>query len=351
MLFRFIGFTYLRFIALIFIALQIFFMGIDILKYADNLPDSANLFILFVVWDFLYATNYTFPIATILASIACYIILIKSNQLTAILSIGYSKKRILLPILAISIVLNLFYISLYVTPFAYSQEKIDNIIQRGAINDAKSNLLVKYNDNYVYMGKIFPILQKAENIKIFETQDLLVNRFIQAKTAQFDGIWWNLEAATITTIPKEPNFEDSKLAIEQVTNYQTLKNFKPKILDTIYQNKPNVSITDSINAMILLHNQDSNTQKIRAIMYSFIAIPIAIPFSIIIISFYIPNLARYTNLAKLGFAFVLFCLIIWGLFFMLTKLAISGFMPPEPGILVPLSILIIISISYYKQIT
>lgn len=350
MLFRFVGLIYLRFIFLIFIALQIFFMGIDILKYSDNLPESANLFVLFIAYDFLYALNYTFPIATILASIVTYIILIKSNQLTAILSIGYSKKNILFPILTISIVLNLFYIGLNATPFVYAQENIDNIIQRGGVNDAKTNLLVKHNNNYVYIGKIFPILQKAENIKVFETEDLFVNRFIQSDEAQFDGTWWNLKTATITSIPKNLEFNKNNLKIQNVQNYQILKNFKPKILDTIYQNKPNVSIADAFNALILLSEQDSNTQKIRSILYSFIAIPFAIPFAIIIISFYVPNLLRYTNLAKLGFIFILFCLIIWGLFFMLTKLAISGFLFPEIGVLAPLMLFIFIALIYYKKI-
>lgn len=350
MIFKFIGFFYLKFIVIIFLSLQVFFMGIDILKYSDNLPESANLFVLFLAYDFLYALNYTFPIATILASVVTYILLIKSNQLMAILSIGYSKKMILFPILLIAIVLNLFYIGLNTTPFVYAQENIDNIIQRGGINDAKTDLLVKYNNDYVYIGKIYPILQKAENIKIFETKDLFLNRYIQADEAQFDGKWWKLKTATITYIPKMPEFNKSKLQIQNVNNYQILKNFKPKILDTIYQNKPNVSMADAINAFFLLENQNSNTQKIRSILYSFIAIPLAIPFTIIIISFYVPDLVRYTNLAKLGFIFILMCLIIWGLFFMLTKLSISGFLSPEIGILAPLFLLITISIFYYKKI-
>lgn len=349
MLNRFIGSTYLKFILIIFIALQMFFMGIDTLKYSDDLPDSANLFVLFLVYDFLYALNYTFPISTILASIITFISLIKSNQITAILAIGYSKKRILLPILFIASFLNLCYIGLNATPFVYAQEKIDNIIQRGSINDAKTDILVKHNNDYVYIGKIYPILQKAENIKVFETNGLILDKFIQADEAQFDGTWWNLKTATITSVPINLEFNKSNLNKINVNNYQILKDFKPKILDTIYQNKPNVSMIDAFNTLFLLLDQESNTQKIRSIIYSFIAIPVIVPFIIIIIAFYTPDLLRYTNIAKLGFMFVLFCLIIWGLFFMLTKLSISGFLLPELGIIVPMCIFIIISSIYYHR--
>ena len=350
MLGRFVGFIYLKFIFIIFIALQMFFMSIDILKYSDSLPDSANLFVLFLVYDFLYALNYTFPISTILASIVTLISLIKSNQLTAMLSIGYSKKKILFPILFTASFLNICYIGLNATPFVYAQEKIDNIIQRGGINDAKTDILVKHNNSYVYIDKIYPILQKAENIKVFETDGLILKRFIQANEAQFDGLWWNLKTATITSIPQNLEFNNSSLNTSEVKNYQILKDFKPKILDTIYQNKPNVSIIDAFNTLFLLLEQDSNTQKIRSIIYSFIAIPIVVPFIIIIISSYTPNLLRYTNIARLGFIFVLFCLIIWGLFFMLTKLSISGFLLPELGIIAPMCIFITISIIYYRKL-
>lgn len=350
MLIRFVGLIYLKFIIIIFIALSMFFIGIDILKYSNNLPDSANLFVLFLAYDFLYALNYTFPISTILASIVAFITLIKSNQLTAILSIGYSKKQILFPILFIASFLNLCYIGLNATPFVYAEEKIDNIIQRGGISDAKNDILVKYNNDYVYIGKIYPILQIAENIKVFETDGLILRQFIQANKAQFDGTWWNLPTAKITTIPQNPEFNKSNLVTTNVENYQILKNFKPKILDTIYQNKPTVSIIDAFNTLFLLLEQDSNTQKIRSILYSFITIPLVIPFLIIIISYYTPDLLRYTNLARLGFLFVLFCLVVWGVFFMLTKLSISGFLIPEIGVIIPIILFISISIFYYRKI-
>ena len=350
MLFRFVGFLYLKFITLICLSLQIFFIGVEILKYIDDLPDSANLIVLFLAWVFLYALNYTFPIAVILASVVAYIVLVKSNNLTAILSIGYSKKQVLAPLVITATLLNATYIALNATPFVYAEENIENIVYRSSINDAKSDLLVKYNDDYVYMGKIFPLLQKAQNIKVFEIENFALTRFIEASEAEFDGSWWNLKKATITTLPQDLNFKDSKLRTESIANYQILQDFKPKILDTIYQNKPNISITDALTAMNLLYSQNSSTEKIRAILYAFFAIPVAIPLAIVIMSYFVPSLARYSNLAKLGFIFVLFCLIIWGVFFMLTKLAISGFFPPELGIIAPLVVFMTISLAFYRRI-
>ena len=350
MLFRFISYTYIKSIMLIFLALEFFFVGIDTLKYVNNLPDSANLLVLFFVYEFLNALNYIFPISIMLASITAYVALIKSNQLVAILSIGYSKKQILKIILLIAAILNSLYIALNATPFVYSQENINNIIQRASISDAKNDILVKYENSYVYINKIYPLLQKAELVKIFETKNLELKKFIQAKEAIFDGEYWILKEATINNIPDNLKFNQSKIEIIKMNEYKTLKDFKPKILDTVYQNKPNATIIDAFNAFLLLEEQNLNTQKIRSLLYSFIVIPITMVLSIIIISYYMPLLQRYINLAKLGFSLTLFALIMWGIFFTLTKLSISGFFYPELGILIPILILFSTSIIYYRKI-
>lgn len=350
MLFRFMAFSYLRFTCLIFAALQVFFIGIDTLKYVGDLPDSANLVVLLIAYEFLNAFAYTFPISVMLASVAVCISVVKSSQFSAILSLGYSKKRTLAPLFIIAAALNLAFIALSATPIAYAQENIDSIIARSSLNDAKADLLVKHDKSYVYIGKIYPILQKAENIKVFETDGLELTRFIQAPEAHFDGRFWNLSAATITTLPRILGFDAQGSAIQSEKSYQILENFKPKILDTIYQNKPNISLTDALNAFLLLRDQGANTQKIRTILYAFIAIPLAVPFCVLIVGYHTPSLARYANLARLGFSLVLFCLMVWGVFFTLTRLANSGFMSPEVGILAPLLIFIAVAIFHWRRI-
>lgn len=350
MLFRFMGSLYLKFICAIFVALQVFFIGIDMLKYVGDLPDSANLVVLLIAYEFLNALAYTFPISVMLASVAVCISVVKSSQFSAILSLGYSKKRALAPLFIIATILNLAFIALCATPFVYAQESIDSIIARRSVNDAKTDLLVKHDNNYVYIGKIYPILQKAENIKVFETEGLGLTRFIQAPEAHFDGRWWNLRAAKITTLPQIPSFASPSLSIRNVFDYKILENFKPKILDTIYQNKPNISLIDALNAFSLLSKQGANTQKIRSAIYSFIAIPLAVPFCVIVVGFYTPSLARYENLARLGFSLVLFCLLVWGVFFTLSRLANSGFMLPEVGVLLPLGIFLVAALLYLRRV-
>ncbi|PAF46784.1 permease [Helicobacter sp. 12S02634-8] len=350
MLFRFVGYYYLKYILIIFCALEMFFISIDSLKYVDKFPDSANLAILFFVYDALYALNYTLPISLLLALVIFYVSMIKSNQYTALLAIGFSKRAVLKPILAISLFFSFLYIGLNATPFVYAQEKAEGIIYQGSFSNTTEDLLVKYGQDYVYFGKIYPILQKAQHIKIFQLQNKALSSFTQADTAYFENGYWVLQNATISTLPKSFDLGDKGLDITHIDRLLILKGFRPKILDTIYQNKPSVSIIDALQSMLILKKQNAGSEKVRSMLYSFILIPFFVPLTAIIIAYYTPSLARYGNLALLSFEFIVISLIIWGLFFALGKLSISGLFLPEIGILAPLVLLGAVSVWHFKKI-
>lgn len=350
-MFLYLSRQYFRLVLIVFSALQVFFVSIDSLKYLDQMPSSANLIILFFVYDFLYAINYTLPISTLLAAIIFYINLIRSNQYTAFLALGYSKRQIMRPVLWISTMLVIFYISLNATPFVYAQEKAEAIISQENFSSITEDLLVKYKNNYVYFGKIYPLIKKAEDIKVFELdENSVLTSFTQAKETHFIGDYWVLDNAIYSKMPEHIELGKKGLESAQIDKLKILKGFRPKILDTIYQNKPSVSITDAFQSLIILQNQDANHSKIRALLYNFILVPFFVPLVIIIIAFYSPMLSRYSNLSLLGFVFVVISLVAWGLFFAFGRLSISGLLPPEMMLLVPLAILFIVCLSYYYRI-
>lgn len=350
MLFRFVGYYYLKYFLIVFCALEMFFISIDSLKYVDKFPDSANLAILFFVYDALYAINYTLPISLLLAMVIFYISMIKANQYTALLAIGFSKKAVLKPIIVISLFFSLIYIGLNATPFVYAQEKAESIIYQGNFSNTTEDLLVKYGEDYVYFGKIYPILQKAQDIKIFQLKNFFLSSFTQANTAYFEDGYWVLQNVTISTLPDVFKLGGKGLSTKHLDELKILKGFRPKILDTIYQNKPSVSIIDAIQSAIILNHQNAGSEKIRSMLYSFILIPFFVPLTAMIIAYYTPSLARYGNLALLSFGFIVISLVIWGLFFALGKLSVSGLFLPEVGILSPLIILAVIGFWHFSKI-
>lgn len=338
--FAFIAKNYLKYFFILFFALEFFFIGADSIKYIDDLPDSANLVILFFFYDALYALNYTLPLSMILGSIIFYINFLKSSQLSALMALGYSKLKILFPILCISFMMTLGYIGLNATPFVYAQEKAEAIIDKNALQNAQEDIFVKYNQSYVYFQKVYPLLNRAENIKVFELgSDRKLSSLIYAPNAYFEGRYWVLNNANVSEINEEFIPGQDALKRKKVDKLKILKDFRPKVLDTFSKDKPTVSIVDAIVSAKILINQKIDFEKVRAILYSFILIPLFVPLSIIIITFFIPPLARYSNLAMLSFELVVFALVLWGIFFSIAKLSIAGIIYPEFGILIPLGLL------------
>lgn len=338
--FRYIAFLYLKYFFFLFVALECFFVAIDLIKFLNDLPSSANLFILLLVYDFMYATQFILPLALILAQIVLMLVLLKSSQLTAFLALGYSKIKIFIPIFTISFFFSFIFIALNATSFAYAKEKVDLIIEEGFVGNFKRDLFLKYNNQYIYFEKIYPLLQSAEGILIYEFKEDMLHSIIESKFAKFNGKDWILSNATLTTIDNTKlDFNNQPLQIKNESTYTTLHGFKPKILENIYERQESISILDALDAMRLLEKQGANTQKVRGALYNLIFFPLFAPLIMVCLAYFVPNSNRYANLSAITLAMILGILIVWGIFFSFSKLSISGLLQPEFSILLPIFIL------------
>lgn len=248
------------------------------MKYADDFSDSANLVILFLVYDGMYAVNYTLPLSLLLGSILFYVNFLKSSQFTAMLALGYSRRKILMPILSVVICLTLAYIALNTTPFVYAQERAEAIMNRNILQNAQEDVFVKYDRSYIYLQRVYPLLNKAEHVKLFELDERgILRSFIDARTAFFDGEYWVLHDARVVKIADDFTPGKDVLQSTQISELKVLKDFRPKVLDTFSKDKPTVSIIDAIVSAKILISQKIDFEKVRAILYSFIVIPFFVP--------------------------------------------------------------------------
>ncbi|MBX7490128.1 LptF/LptG family permease [Helicobacter turcicus] len=343
--FRYISFLYLKYLFFLFVSLECFFVAIDLIKFLDSLPSSANLFILLLVYDFMYASQFILPLSLILAQIVLMINLLRSAQFTAFLALGYARVKIFYPIFLLSFLITLLFIALNATPFAYAKERVDLIINQGFVGNYKSDLFVKYNQNYIYFKKIYPLLQSAEGVVVYEfdsTKNMLTS-IVESKKAQFNGRDWILENVTITTLDDTLEFSKNPLKVQKESTYKTLHDFKPKILENIYEKQGNISILDAFEALILLKMQNASTQKVRGALYNLLFFPFFAPLIMICLSIFIPNSNRYANFSLMTLGMVLGILITWGIFFSFSKLSISGFLQPEFSVLIPIFTLFLAS--------
>ena len=90
---RYVGWLYFKYFAILFIALTLFYVGIDILTNLKDMPASANLKLLYFGLTSLTAVNYVLPLALIFALITSKFSMIRSNELVSFYALGIDKDR------------------------------------------------------------------------------------------------------------------------------------------------------------------------------------------------------------------------------------------------------------------
>jgi len=339
---------YLKYFLIILLSLEIFFVGIDFIAVFSKLPNSANLQLLYIMYYISFTMTITLPLSLVFAWIVTLTFLIKHNELVSFYALSISKTDILKPIISISTLILLISIGLQSTPLAYSVEQKDKILNDTYFVNEKSNIFLKYNEYFVYLEKLYPLEKKAEGIHIFKTQDNNLVETIIAKKAYYKKNKWYVIDAKITKKPKEINWNESKLEISYEKFLNTLEGFEPKIINNVYKVNTQFSVTDAVRAILVLDNQDFNTNKIKAILYSQIFMPFFILPLIVLIFIFVNPSSRFFNTAGFISITIFLTLVVWGIMFLLQKLAFGSIFLAEVAIILPLIILYLVTYYIYN---
>jgi len=323
-------------------SLEFFFVGIDFLQNFKDLPQSANLQLLYLLYNSFFTLTLTLPLSLSFAWVLTLVGVIKNNELVALLSLGVKPKSIYAPAILFSLALLLCLIGLQATPMAYSYEQKSKILKNQYFINSKTDIFVKYNEYFVYIKKLFPLEKRAEGIHIFKIKNKDIIENISAPKAYFQNNRWYVINAKVVKKPQDIDWNKSKLDISYEKFLHILEGFKPKILDNVYDSKSGYSIQDGIYALFLLSEQNVNTDKIRSSLYYQIFIPFFIlPMMLLIYKNSSIN-SRFFNMGSFITFGVFGTLVIWGVFFMLHKFASGGIVIPELAILLPIIIWFIV---------
>ncbi|MCT7911758.1 LptF/LptG family permease [Arcobacter lacus] len=334
---------------IVLISLELFFVGIDYLQNFKNIPASANLQLLYILYNSFFTLTLALPLSIVFGWIITLVLFIKNNEFVAFNALGATRKNIFMPVVTISISLLVVLIFLQMTPLAYSYEQKRKILNDEYFSNTKSDIFLKYNDYYVYFQKLLPLEKKAENIHIYKVKDENLVETIIGEKAYFQNDKWYVVDVKVIDKPENIDVNSSKLDIRYEKFLHTLDGFKPKILDNVYENKSDFSIMDAISALVLLKEQGINTQKIRTILYNQLVIPFfVIPILILVYSFASLN-SRFFNMAKFVSFSIFGTLIVWGFFFLIFRLTSSGTIIPEISMLLTMFIWIVFSIYFYDK--
>lgn len=342
---------YLKYVSIIVIALVLFFVGFDVMDNLAGLPDSANLKLLYTLFRSYYALDILFPISLIFAMIATKIALIRSNSLVAYYSLGYSKADVLRPFTLISTFLIISYILIHLyPPFAKGKEFSDNIYSNKINGAPTQNLFFTYEDYYVYFQELRPLQQMAKEIRVFKVEENDLREVIVAKEAVYKDHYWVVADAKRLTKPQNVGLKSQGIELSENEELKILKDFRPAILDQVYEGSLTYTILDAFEAMKLLEEQNVNTDKVKSVLYTMIVYPFFVPFVVIIIFFFVPISPRFLNVSLFSFAALIVSLLIWGIFYTLIQLSNAQTIPAEIGIVLPVVLLGLISmLVWYKK--
>ena len=339
--------NYLKNFLVIFVGLDLFYVGVDLLTNYNNIPDSANLQILYALFQGMNAVNYVLPLSVVFGMVVTYFGMIKSNELISMYASSISKKALVRPFFITALGLTIVYIGLNCTEFAYAYEYSSNLKKYNRISTSSEDLFLKHNNQYIYFKKLDPLKQVAYDVTIFEVDNVDLTKIIRASMASFIENHWILEHVSITHKPRITSLNDDGYHTENLEKFQTMESFKPKIMDNVYQGEYSLSISDGIDALLFFDEQGVNTSKIKATLFYQIFFPLFAPFLIVILYYKAPTMGRYFNMALIASSFAFITLVVWSGLFLLSRLAANGVIFAEIAILLPILFLVFIATYFY----
>jgi len=336
--FRYLVKLYARNLFAILFGLSFAFAAIDYFQHIQELDVSGSYKILYIFFMWQEALGLLYPLAIVFALIMTKLTLVKHGTMGVLHAFGYTKKRLLAPMMLVAVLTYAIFIGLHTTEFSYAKDKakalLENQINAYNVND----LFFKYNDTFVYMKRLDPVRKRLENITIFKVEGHKVLYTIHADYATFDGVKWDAHNAILKTHLYNRKGYLLRYKIEHKPLISTLEGYKPKIIESLYEGKA-LNIIDAYNTWQLLKRQHLDSDKIRSVLYEKTVVPLFSLAMLLILFLKIPFHSRMMNFGavialSLGVTFL-----VWGILFGLGQIGANGVLPPEVTTIVPVVLL------------
>ena len=336
---RYVGWLYFKYFAILFIALTLFYVGIDILTNLKDMPASANLKLLYFGLTSLTAVNYVLPLALIFALITSKFSMIRSNELVSFYALGIDKNRLIKPPFYIALAITFIYVGLNFTPFAYAYEYGRNIVKLSNLSRTSSDIFLKFEGKFVYVDSLNPISGEAKDVRIFDidSNNLLSATF--GESGKFIDDAWLLKNAKIVNLPQNIKLGEKGLDIKTPSELKTLENFKPKTIESASAESSAITIPDAVDYILAFKDEGIGLNSTKTTLYNLAFAPFFAPFMVLIIYYFLPITGRFFNLALKSFIFTIASLCVWGALFVMMRFARNGVVSPEVGVLLPIILL------------
>lgn len=347
---KYISYIYLKYFFIVFLALELFFVAIDVLNNLTALPKSANLSVLFAVFSAASAVPFLLPLSLVFALIITLILLLRSGELVAFYALGVSKNALIMPVFIIACVISALFVLLQCTPAAYAKDAKNSILELGSQKFFSFNsAFIKSKNNFIYFATIDEKKQSAPFAYIFEIKDNKLVKKVLAMDVRFDKDKWIAKTAYAQILPTDLALGKNALSYEASINYEVLEGFEPRLLSNLNNAATSYSIIHAIRTIYQTIGDDINLALIKTSLYLSVFFPFFAPFGLLALYYYAPAIPRYSNLALMGFGFVVSTLCVWGLLYTLSRLSSSGTLNAELAIIAPIVALGAFAYTKFRQ--
>ena len=336
---RYVGWLYFKYFMILFIALTLFYVCIDILTNLKDMPASANLKLLYFGLTSLTAVNYVLPLALIFALITSKFSMIRSNELVSFYALGIDKNRLIKPPFYIALSITFIYVGLNFTPFAYAYEYGRNIVKLSNLSRTSSDIFLKFEGKFVYMDSLNPISGEAKDVRIFDINGSNLRSATFGESGRFIDDAWLLKNAKIVNLPQNIKLGEKGLDIKTPSELKTLENFKPKTIESASAESSAITIPDAVDYILAFKDEGIGLNSTKTTLYNLAFAPFFAPFMVLIIYYFLPITGRFFNLALKSFIFTIASLCVWGALFVMMRFARNGVVSPEVGVLLPIILL------------
>lgn len=328
---------YLKYFFIVFLALELFFVAIDVLNNLTALPQSANLAVLFVVFSAASAVPFLLPLSLVFALIITLILLLRSGELVAFYALGVSKNALIKPVFIIACAITGLFVLLQCTPAAYARDVKRTILELGSQKYFSLNsAFIKSKNNFIFFGQIDELNKTAPFAYVFEIKDGKLDKKVLANDVKFENGKWIAKTAYAQILPKDFALGKSSLAYEASLNYEVLEGFEPQVLSNLNRSATSYSVIHALTTIYQTAGDNINLALIKTSLYLSVFFPFFAPLGLLGLYYYAPAIPRYSNLALLGFGFVVSTLCVWGFLYALSRLSSSGTINAELAIIAPI---------------
>lgn len=336
---RYVGWLYFKYFMILFVALTLFYVGIDILTNLKDMPASANLKLLYFGLTSLTAVNYVLPLALIFALITSKFSMIRSNELVSFYALGIDKNRLIKPPFYIALAITFIYVGLNFTPFAYAYEYGRNIVKLSNLSRTSSDIFLKFEGKFIYMDSLNTISGEAKDVRIFDINGSNLRSATFGESGKFIDDAWLLKNAKIVNLPQNIKLSEKGLDIKTPRELKTLENFKPKTIESASAESSAITIPDAVDYILAFKDEGIGLNSTKTTLYNLAFAPFFAPFMVLIIYYFLPVTGRFFNLALKSFIFTIASLCVWGALFVMMRFARNGVVSPEVGVLLPIILL------------